>query len=249
MDDFPNLGIVLLTYKRTEEAIRTIRGICNNLGYPKEKFGWYVADDGSDGDHLERLLATLDEYDQRVIGYHSERFSPWTGMGWNKAVGIAFQFSDYVLIMEDDWELTGNFDMNPDKPEKVGKTQVSPYLNHGILDIRPYIEMLSEREDVGMVRLGGLAVDSEVKIVGHHGHHYLDYLKRTGYAYSGNPHIRHARFMKSYGFYSEEKMRPGELELDLDARFRNLSGPAIWRPADIPAWGVFHHIGNVRYST
>ncbi|MBW1673001.1 MAG: hypothetical protein JRJ45_05040 [Deltaproteobacteria bacterium] len=246
MTEWPNLGIVLLTYKRTEEAIRTIKGIYNNLGYPKEKRGWYVADDGSDGDHLERLLGTLDELGEKVIGSHSERFSPYTGIGWNKAIGIAFQFSDYVLLMEDDWELSGNFDMNPNN--HPGKTQVNPYLNNGILDIRPYIEMLSEREDVGIVRLGGLAVGSDVGIVGHNGHHYLNYLKNTSYAYSGNPHIRHARFMRSYGEFSKEVKRPGELELDLDWRFRHSDGPAIWRPADIPGWGVFHHIGNVRYS-
>ncbi len=247
MTEWPNLAIVLLTYMRTPEACRTIEGICNNLGYPKEKRSWYVADDGTPGNHLEILTETILGNGEKLIGSHSERFSPRTGIGWNKAIGIAFQFSDYVLVMEDDWELSGKFDMNPDCPRKEGKFQVNPYLNSGVLDIRPYIEMLSEREDVGMVRLGGLAVDSVVKIVGHNGHHYLDYLKSTPYAYSGNPHIRHARFAK-YGPFSEEVMRPGELELNLDWRFRKSDGPAIWRPADIPAWGVFHHIGNVRYS-
>ena len=144
MSDWPNLAIVLLTYMRTIEATRTIEGICKNLGYPKEKRGWYVADDGTPGNHVEILLGTLSGYKERVIGSHSHRFSPNIGIGWNKAIGIAFQYADYVLVMEDDWELSGNFDMNPDN--HPGKFQVSPYLN-GSLDIKPYVEMLSEHED------------------------------------------------------------------------------------------------------
>jgi len=245
MTEWPNLAIVLLTYMRTPEALRTIEGICNNLGYPKEKRGWYIADDGTPGNHFETLTGTLKLLDEKVIGSHSKRFSPKTGIGWNKAVGIAFQYSDYVLVMEDDWELSGNFDMNSEN--HPGKFQVNPYLN-GSLDIKPYIEMLSEREDVGMVRLGGLAVGNHVEIVGHNGYHYVKYLRNKPYAYSGNPHLRHARFQRAYGSFSEEEKRPGELELDLDFRFRRDGGPDIWRPADIPAWGIFHHIGEIRYS-
>jgi len=245
MTELPKLAIVLLTYMRTQEALRTILGICGNLSYPKEKRGWFIADDGTPGDHFDILVAYLQEHDEKVVYGHSKRFSPNTGEGWNKAIGIAFQFSDYVLVMEDDWELSGNFDMNPDN--HPGKVQVNPYLDKGILDIKPYIEMLSEREDVGMVRLGGLAVGNDVEIVGHNGHHYLKYLKSKPYAYSGNPHLRHARFQERYGGFSIEALRPGELETEFDWRFRNMDGPDIWRPADIPAWGIFHHIGKDSY--
>ena len=227
MDNLPPLAICMVTYKRTDLALRTIRGVSEFLGYPKELLGWYIADDGSDPDHPNALLEQLNTCSERVIGVHNIRYRPagkensyFCGKGWNNALTYAHRFSDFVLWAEDDWELR--------KP----------------LDIRPYIQMLSERQDVGIVRLGHLAVGSDVRIVGHAGVHYLEYLRTTQYAYSGNPLIRHRRFLDYYGFYSEEK-NPGEIETDYDSRFREgVSGPSIWRPADIPGWGVFGHIGT-----
>lgn len=223
MTDLPKLAIVLLTYKRREEAVRTICALSENLGYEKELRGWYVADDGTGDNHVESLLEELGKKEEHVIGHHSHRFSPKTGIGWNKGLGIAHQFSDYVLIMEDDWVLTKPF------------------------DIHPYMQMLGEREDVGMVRLGGLAVGNNLEIVGHQGHHYLKYHKDKQYAYSGNPHLRHARFVNAYGWFSNEKLNPGELELEYDGRVRSMDGPDIWRPSDIPGWGIFGHIGKDIY--
>lgn len=243
MDNWPPLGVVLLTYKRTGEALRTIYGICDNLDYPNR--GWYIADDGTEGDHVDKLLNALRFRGENIIGYHSERYSPRTGIGWNRGLGAAFQYSDYVLVLEDDWELSGNFDMNGDN--HPGLYNINPYICGGKFNIRPYIEMLSGREDVGMVRLGGAAVGNTVEIVGHAGHHYLRYHRKDPYAYSGNPHIRHARMMRAYGWYSEDVKNPGELELDYDWRFRATDGPDIWRVFDIPGWGIFHHIGEKRY--
>jgi len=235
MIDFPKLSIVILTYKRTEEALATVCHLSENLEYAKDLRGFYIADDGTPGNHVERLTAELEKRGEKILGSHSKRYSPITGKGWNRGLGVAFQNSDYVMVMEDDWVLRERF------------------------DIYPYIEMLSQCDgeqtdkegrvnpNVGMVRLGGLAVGNTVEIVGHNGHHYLKYHKDRQYAYSGNPHIRHARFMHAYGWYSEDELNPGELELDYDGRIRAMDGPDIWRPADIPGWGIFSHIGEARY--
>lgn len=239
-----NLGIVLYSYRRPEQAKRTIAGVVNHLTCSC-KVGWYLADDGSPENEFSDIYDFLRKSKQTIIGYHNQRYYPRTGLGWNRGLGACFQFSDYVLVLEDDWELTGNFDMNPQN--HPGKFSISPYAENGVLNIDPYLEMLSEREDVGMVRLGGLAVGSTVEIVGHNGHHYLNYLRERQYAYSGNPHLRHARFVRHYGWYAEGNYDPGQLELDYDARFRASPGPDIWRPSDIPGWGIFHHIGQMRY--
>lgn len=223
MDEWPKLSIVLLTYMRTPEAIRTIKGLCNFLGYEKTLRSWYIADDGSPKEHVDTLLNLLGENAETILGFHNRRYSPRPGVGWNLGLGLCFQNSDYVLVMEDDWELRGP------------------------LDIHPFVKMLSEREDVGMVRLGHLAIGNDVSIVGHNGHHYLKYLRNHPYAYSGNPHLRHARFMRAYGWYDESELNPGELETNYDYRFCTIEGPDIWRPADIPGWGIFGHIGEKRY--
>lgn len=223
MDSWPTLAITLLSYKRPAEAIRTVNGLCDNLVYSGEKV-WYVADDGSETGEFMEIIDALYNRKQTIIGSHRERFSPTPGVGWNKGLGICHQATDYVLMLEDDWEL--------DQP----------------LHIEPWIEMLAQREDVGIVRLSGLSVGNHVEIVGHNGHHYLKYLRNKQYAYSGNPHIRHARFVRKFGWFSEEKLNPGELELNYDGRFRATEEPPdIWRPADLPGWGVFRHIGQVRY--
>lgn len=255
MDNWPLLAICILTYQRTEYALRTIDALSEHLDY--EPRGWYIADDGSKDGHISRLISELKSLGETIIGYHSQRFSPRTGIGWNKGLGVCYQHSDYVMLLEDDWVLSGNFDMNPDN--HPGQFNVNPYICGGKFNIRPYIEMLSECDgiqtnkegrvnpNVGLVRLGGAAVGSTVKIVGHAGHHYLHYLKQDPYAYSGNPQIRHARFIHAYGWYSEDDKNPGELELEYDWRFRQKEGPEIWRVFDIPGWGIFHHIGEKRY--
>ena len=222
MDNLPTLAITLVTCERTELALRTIRGIRENLVYPNEKIKWFVGDDGSGKAHSMALIGEIAKLGMILADYHNEKFVPGTyfaGKTWNRAMGMAHQESDYVLWIEDDWEL-----------------------RHPLF-IEPYVQLLSEREDIGMVRLGHLAVGSKVEIVGHNGIHYLNYIRGTQYAYSGNPYIRHARFTKALGTFAEDK-NPGDIELDYDARFQaNLEAPAIWRPADIPGWGWFGHIG------
>jgi hypothetical protein len=223
MTDLPNLAIVMVTYKRTREAVITVKSAAENLDYPREKRGWYIADDGSEADHVGAILRELTEVQGETLwGHHSEKFSPGTpfcGRGWNTALQKAHQYAEIILWLEDDWLLNRR------------------------LDIAPYVRLLMEREDVGMVRLGGLAVGSDVHIVGHAGVHYLKYLRTTQYAYSGNPLLRHLRFGRAYGPFAEDR-NPGDIELDFDGRFRAMSGPDIWRPADIPGWGIFGHIGT-----
>lgn len=223
MSDLPSVAIVLVTYKRTREALITVNSVCENLIYPREKRGWYVADDGSPREHMDAIFHSLLEvYQETLWDHHSEKFMPGTyfsGRGWNQGLRKAHQYADIVLWLEDDWRLERK------------------------LDITPYVLLLKEREDVGLVRLGHLAVGSDVNIVGWNGIHYLKYLRTTPYAYSGNPLLRHLRMVESYGYFHEQK-NPGEIELDYDARFREIFGPDIWRPADIPGWGIFGHIGT-----
>jgi GT2 family glycosyltransferase len=223
MDEYPNLSCVIVTYKRTELALRTIQGLGNYLAYPKDKVYIYVADDGSPREHVDAILKEVSENGFNVLGYHNQKFVPGTtfsGKGWNQGLGMAHQKSPFVLWLEDDWELR--------RP----------------LALSPYLRMLHDQENVGMVRLGHLAIGSEVDIVSYSGIHYLNYKRTTPYAYSGNPHIRHVRFSDACGLFKED-CTPGEIELDYDQRFRhNPSIPQIWRPADIAGWGIFGHIGT-----
>lgn len=229
MAALPKISIVLVTYQRTREALITVRSTCKNLIYPKELRSFYVADDGSDPKHVQKILQVLgEECEEKILGHHNERIraegyeeSYSCGRGWNRGLGIAHQNSDYVLWLEDDWELE----------EQV--------------DLVPYIRLLQERQDVGIVSFRVLSVGNEVLTVGHNGLHYLQYLKTTQYGYSGNPYLRHARYTNHYGWFPEDH-NPGEIELKTDDRYRldDHGGPWIWRPVTISPWGAWSHVGT-----
>ena len=218
------LVIALVTYKRTTEALMTIKSTSERLVYPKDRRSWYINDDGSPPEHLETLIAELMKQGETLIGYNNTRFGGGTyncGKGWNLALENAHRCSDFVLWLEDDWRLDYN------------------------LDVSRYIQTLAEREDVGLLRLGTLAVGNHVEIVGHAGVHYLKYSREQPYAYSGNPSIRHSRFTKAYGLFAEN-LNPGNIELNYDEKFRTMPGPDIWRPAEINPWGAWGHVGSFK---
>jgi hypothetical protein len=224
MSDLPPLAILLLTYKRTYEALATISSTIEHLQYPRELIKWYIADDGSESEHFMALESVLQKNGQVLLGWHSEKFSaiPYAcGKGWNQGLGLCHQTSDFVLVLEDDW---------------VMESDLEPV---------PYIKLLQDREDVGIVSFRILSIGADVHTVGHDGRIYLEYLRTTQYAYSGNPHIRHARYTKYYGWYAEDRS-PGLIELDQDDRYRlDVSGGSkIWRQANLDPWGGWHHIGT-----
>lgn len=228
MTDIPKLSIGLVTCKRLDVALRTINSTCANLGYPKELISWFVGDDGSTQKDFIAIKNAIAAQGHFAPYSHNERMrnpgqedTYFAGKGWNKTLGMAHQNSDFVLWLEDDWEL--------DQP----------------FDLVPYVKLLQEREDVGLVSFRILSVGCDLHTVGHEGIHYLKYQRTTQYAYSGNPHLRHARFVQHYGWFAED-VNPGGIELAQDDRYRLdvAGGPQIWRPAAIDPWGAWHHIGN-----
>lgn len=212
----PKLVVCLLTYQRTDYAVRTIRSTCEKLRHDGP-ISWYVADDGSAPTHVGRVMAQLEAHGADILGMHSQRLGP--GANWNRAIAKALEAADVLVWLEDDWELTRE------------------------LDVTPYLQLLAERPDVGMVRLGYLAVGLALTSVGHAGRHYLQMERSTQYAYSGNPAVRHRRFHDSYGDYPTDR-NPGECEIALDAVFRSKSGPTIWWPVDLGGWSVWGHVGQ-----
>ncbi len=219
MSEWPKVAICFLTYARTEYAIRTIRSTIRHLKYPN--LGWYVADDGSPEEHYKAVMELFENIGVRVFGTHHEKVGP--GASWNKAIDEALKQCDIILWLEDDWEL------NKD------------------LEITPYVKLLMEKENVGMVRMGYMAVDLDCHTVGHDGIHYLRIEKSTQYAYSGNPSLRHRRYFDAYPRYPTDK-NPGECEIyhDHDVRLKVPDGPEIWWPINLPGcgWSCWGHIGT-----
>lgn len=229
MNSLPNIAIGLVTYERTAMALQTILSTITNLQYPKENIGWYVADDGSRPEHMKAIIDLLETEGQRIIGQHSQRMRHQghenthnAGLGWNKCLGICHQFSDYVLWLEDDWDLT--------EP----------------LDILPYVQLLQNREDIGICTFRILTTGADIHTEGYAGQMYFRYHRTTQYAFSGNPYLRHARYTTRYGWFAEDR-NPGLMELHMDDQYRlAMEGPTIWRPVQISQWGAWKHIGSTK---
>ena len=220
MTDLPRVAIVLVTYARTKYAVRTAKSVCENLIYPN--VGWYVGDDGSPPEHMQAILEVLNKAEAPIFGTHSEDFVPsekWPGKSWNKAWEFAHSWAPVTLWLEDDWELR--------RP----------------LDIEPYVKLLMENKEVGMVRLGHLAINLNMTSMGHAGIHYLQMWRNMQYGFSGNPALRHRRFADAYGPYNES-IGPGDTKIEFDHRWRTQDGPEIWWPVDLGGWGIFSHIGQ-----
>ena len=215
-NEWPRMAACLLTYQRTEYAVRTVNSVCDRLKYPN--LAWYVADDGSDPPHFFSVLAALEDKGAMVFGSHSEKFG--AGKSWNRAVQQALEHCDLLVNLEDDWELMAD------------------------LDVRPFVKLLLEKTEVGMIRLGGLPVGLDLHSVGYDGIHYLRVEPTTSYQWSGNPSIRHRSFAEFYGSFPEGKS-PGDTEVAYDAQVRKKpGGPEIWWPLQVGGYGIFAHIGQ-----
>lgn len=217
--------IVLLTYQRTECAIRTIKGVSNYLRCD-EPVSWYIADDGSDKAHFDAVFTALGQYDEHVVSWHRGKRLSY-GRSANKAITFAReQGHDLTLWLEDDWELR--------EP----------------IDVTHYCRLLHNVTDVGMVRLGYLNPEVNGMTFGHAGHLYwrLDAETSRQQVFTGHPSIRHTRF--HWDFLYAEGYAPGITEMDLAFRLRHRSHhPSVVWPVDWPALGYFGHIGAVKTET
>ncbi len=112
MTDWPNLCILLLTYNRLEFATKTVRSVLENLHYSGQ-LRVHIADDGSDEEYRESLRTLVGGY-SNVVGVgvsNSERRG--YGANYNLAMQAVHSHSRIVLPLEDDWQLTAPFDLDP----------------------------------------------------------------------------------------------------------------------------------------
>jgi hypothetical protein len=213
--------VILQTWARTNYALQTIAAARANLRYPDLR--WYVADDGSRPEHYEAVFAALEGVN--LVGAHSERRG--YGGNANAAWMAANEVGALSMWVEDDWCLR--------EP----------------LDLYPYACLLMETAEVGMVRLGVLNLDIRGRTWAHGGQVYwkLDrepHLEGTP-VFTGHPSLRHRRYLDAYGPYPEG-LGPGDTELAYAWQFRQGApdAPGIVWPADLPAGGVFGHVGAIK---
>lgn len=109
---------MLLTYApslkspRHEYATKTLRAVLDKLRFSGE-IAVHIADDGSPNLHRQSLRKLAGGYKHVVTVGESNSERRGYGASYNLATQMIHPSSDIVLPLEDDWELTGDLDLDP----------------------------------------------------------------------------------------------------------------------------------------
>lgn len=222
------LSIVITTYdkgdgKRTGCFTATVKALSMHLKKEDLDVLWILADDGSpkQTEHLEESIKYLELFNQNYIVTDAKR----QGVGKSKNIALekAFEFSNYVLLLEDDW------------------------LANVYLDLVPYIQILSEHSEVGMIRFGYLGGDITAKLVSYNDITFWELVSGI-YVYSGQISLRSKNWYDKIGYHAEG-LTAGQEEENLCHRYGDATDkPKILYPAQYGVTlnafgGMFKNVG------
>jgi hypothetical protein len=212
--------VMLLTAHRLEYAKTTLRGIHENLAYAGE-IRLHIASDGDDSFYLSELNALCQSFG--IEPTVSNSAGQGYGANYNQATQVVHQLPNvqYVLPLEDDWELV--------KP----------------LDLTPLVDMLDSGH--GCCRLGyiGWTSDLFAQFFSHAGMTYLEFMHWSNepHVFAGHPRLETVEWERGVGAWPEG-LQPGETELALTSIQAARRG-VVW-PIDLikPCGDYFVHIGT-----
>ena len=220
------LAIVLLTYERFEYAERTLIEAMNNIRFTGE-IGVHIADDGSGGDHIERLArCAADHRHLRGPVSSSDSMRGGYGKSYNLATQQVHEWADYVLPLEDDWVL--------ERP----------------LNLDPLCSAL-DTEEVGCIRLGYIGFTQELRgrLANIAGEQYLifDPDSEERHVFAGHPRLETVKWQRALGPWPEG-LNPGETEFTVAGWPAAREGVA-WPISLTGSHGPFGHIGAIQART
>jgi hypothetical protein len=237
MSDWPCVWILFVTFRRTESAIRTLHSLQTYLHYPNLHLhicddGSRITDDGTDRNHIE----VLKESWYGSVSAH-EMQTPWGefNMGGNTNEGIRQAREagiEHLFLVQDDTLL------------------VDP------LDLKPYVCILCEHPQVGMMRLNYLSGGLAGYFIGYQASKlgcevtFLRLIREWSlynpwqtdtYLAAFQPSLVHTRFYDSYGLYPEN-YHPGLTECGMCAHYAQSElgedGPQVLIPVHHWPMGV-----------
>lgn len=219
------VAVVLLTYNRLEYATRTLESAAKNLESNRHDFRWHIASDGDPNEYIASLhdVLCMRVGHSNITKSNSERGG--YGRNYNLAMQTAHQLAEWILPLEDDWELT--------RP----------------LNIDGVIHDMEEL-NIGCARLGYVGYTQELRgtlLSGRHCGHWLmfDPKSHEPHVFAGHPRIEYVKWSREVGPW-REGINPGDTEFEVTHR------PAARRrvawPLDVvrPSGGMFVHIGTKR---
>lgn len=110
------ITVMLLTWApyvehpRHRYAMQTLEAALANLNFDGE-LRWHIADDGSDRLHVSLLEGLCRQRGIEPTFSNAERGG--YGHSYNLACQVVQDRSDFVLVLEDDWQLTRTLDLTP----------------------------------------------------------------------------------------------------------------------------------------
>lgn len=220
-----SLAVVLLTYApnvespRHEYAKRTSDSLLKYIHYTGP-LRWHIADDGSPPEHIEALKV---EMPWSITNANRQGY----GASYNLAIQALHADCDFFLMVEDDWELTRELDLDP----------LVSALKAGIGCIR--LGYLGWTQDLGGI-VRGFAGQTFLA---------LDPDSPEPHVWSGHPRLETKEFQCRVGPWPEG-LDPGTTEFVVAHRREAREG-VVW-PLDLGVragqvnGALFAHIGAVR---
>lgn len=213
--------IMLLTYNRLAYAQTTLD---STLMYvrTKEPLSVHIASDGDSDSYLAVLKAIAGAYDREVTTSNSQRGG--YGANYNMATQVVHSRATHVLVLEDDWELQRE------------------------LDLDLYIGVLEELS-AGCIRMGYLGYTQPLRaeFAASHGRHWLrlDPASPEPHVFAGHPRLETVAWQRQVGPWPEG-LEPGQTEFAV-AHIAEARYGVIWPVQEVKPYGdLFHHIGAER---
>lgn len=217
------IGVVLLTYGRRDYAEVTLRSTLDKLVYDSE-VQVHIASDGDSSEYIDHLREIAGGYPRIASVTHSNSERGGYGKNWNLATQVVHQSCEYVLALEDDWELR--------RP----------------LDACKLIEQMNELQ-LGCVRLGYVGFTQELRcsFASAGGQYWLrfDPASPEPHVFAGHPRIE-ARWWTQFVGPWPEGLLPGETEFAI--AHRPESRQKVGWPLSLvrPEGDLYVHFGAIR---
>lgn len=218
------LGVVLLTYNRRDYAETTLRSTLDKLIFPDGEVQVHIASDGDGQEYVDYLRHIAGGYDWIKAVTHSNSERGGYGRNWNLATQVVHASCEYILALEDDWELR--------RPLDAGKL----------------IEQMNKLQ-LGCVRLGYIGFTQELRcsFASADGQYWLRFDEKSPepHVFAGHPRIE-ARWWTQFVGPWPENLQPGETEFAV--AHRPESRQKVGWPLSMvrPEGDMFYHIGTVR---
>lgn len=217
------LTVMLLTWERTGYALKTLEALFKNFRY-SGPVHLHIADDGSREDHRNALRNRVAEISETSVSVSNSEGRGY-GANYNAATLAIHDSSDVVLVLEDDWEMTRDFQFDE------------------------LVESLMTTNKFGCLRLGYIGYTQQLRseFVWHNEQHFLllDPNSPEPHVFSGHPRLETVAWQRQAGLWPEG-LAPGETEFAVAHRLENRRGVA-WPIDQIkPRGDLFSHVGTVK---